>query len=80
MSVPVSVQALAELERRARARDGNRVGVLSRHFSGTGWGWKGSIISDAEAAQLRRTFRGQLVIVNRSPALMSADACFSVSA
>lgn len=83
MSASQAIRAAAELERRARARDGNRVGVLVRTNDGNGWRWRGERITDDAAAQVRRQFRGQLVIVNRSPAPLpatTADACFSVSA
>lgn len=81
MSASQAIRAAAELERRARARDGNRIGVLVRTNDANGWRWRGDIISDDEAALVRRSFRGQLVIVNRLPApLPAADASFPVSA
>lgn len=74
MTVSQATRAAAELERRARARDGNRIGVLVRTNDANGWRWRGDIISDDEAALVRRSFRGQLVIVNRAPAPLPANA------
>ena len=79
-----AIQARAALELRRRQAEGSdRIGVLVKAIDGNGWRWRGERINDDEAAQVRRTFRGQLVIVNRSPAPLpatTADACFSVSA
>lgn len=83
MSASQAIRAAAELERRVRAREGNRVGVLVRAHDGVSWNWRGERITDAEAARVRRSFRGQLVIVNRAPAPLpasTADASFPVSA
>ena len=75
MTVSQATRAAAALELRRRQADGSdRVGVLVRGYAGNGWRWRGDIISDDEAAQVRRAFRGQLVIVNRSPAALPADA------
>ena len=73
MSASQAIRAAAELERRARARDGNRIGVLVKTNDANGWRWRGDIISDDEAALVRRSFRGQLVIVNRAPAPLPAN-------
>lgn len=74
MTVSQATRAAAALELRRRQADGsNRVGVLVRGYDCNGWRWKGDIISDDEAAQVRRSFRGQLVIVNRAPAVLPAS-------
>ena len=79
-----AVQARAALELRRRLSEGSdRIGVLVRTNNANGWRWRGDIITDDEAALVRRSFRGQLVIVNRSPAPLpanTADASFPVSA
>lgn len=84
MSVSQATRARAALELRRRQAEGSdRIGVLVKANDGNGWRWRGDIISDAAAAQVRRSFRGQLVIVNRSPAPLpasTADASFSASA
>ena len=73
MSVPASVQARAQLElRRRQASGANSVAVLVKAVDGQGWRWKGGTITDAEAETVRRTWRGQLIVVNRSPAPLPA--------
>jgi hypothetical protein len=70
-----AIQARATLELRRRLASGaNSVAVLVKCYSGAGWRWKGDTITDAEAAHVRRTWRGQLIIVNRSPAPLPAMA------
>lgn len=75
MTVPMSVRAAAALELRARQASGmNAIGVLIRSHDGVGWRWRGDTISDDEAALIRRAFRGQMIVVNRSPAPLPASA------
>ena len=70
-----AIQARAALELRRRQVDGSdRIGVLVKPNNANGWRWRGDIISDDEAALVRRSFRGQLVIVNRAPAPLPANA------
>lgn len=70
MTVPASLQAAAELERRARcAADNRRIGVLFQR--GSGWEFRGQSLSADEAAALRRSWRGKLVVVERRPTIPS---------
>lgn len=73
MSASQAIRAAAELERRARARDGNRIGVPVKTNDANGWRWRGDIISDDEAALVRRSFRGQLIVVERKPGQLPAS-------
>lgn len=67
MTVPTAVRAAAALELKQRQTEGQRVGVLVRAHDGKGWRWKGGIITDDEAALVRRSFRGQMIVVERIP-------------
>ncbi|RQW79776.1 MAG: hypothetical protein EHM62_06190 [Methylococcus sp.] len=70
-----AIQARAALElRRRQASGANSVAVLVKSFDGNGWRWKGDIITDKQADAVRRTWRGQMVIVTRSPAALPATA------
>jgi hypothetical protein len=69
MSAPAHVQAAAALELRRRLAAGsNQCGALVQAHGGHGWTWRGSLIDDDEAEAIRRTWRGTLIIVTRSPA------------
>ena len=63
MSVSVAVQAAAELERRKRLAGGNRVAVIIQY--GDCWRYRDQLLDDAQAAELRRNWRGTWVTVHR---------------
>ena len=68
-----AVQARALLELRRRQGEGNRVAVIIQ--DGELWRYRGQWLTDSQAAAFRKTFRGTLILVRRSPApLPAADA------
>ena len=68
-----AIQARAALElRRRQASGANQCAVLVKSFDGNGWRWRGARIDDDEADAIRRTWRGTLITVNRSPAPLPA--------
>ncbi|GAB6049116.1 hypothetical protein JCM19379_29480 [Methyloparacoccus murrellii] len=67
-----AVQARAALELRRRQADGNGVAVIIQ--DGDLWRYRGQLLTDDEAALVRRTFRGQMIVVNRSAAPLPASA------
>ena len=77
-----AVQARALLELRRRQASGvNSVAVIIQ--DGELWRYRGQWLTQLEADALRKTFRGTLIVVRRSPAPLpanTADACFPVSA
>lgn len=75
------LQARAAVELRARRAEGHGVAVIIQ--DGDLWRYRGQWLTHVEAAAFRKSFRGKLIIVNRSPAPMlatAADASFPVSA
>ena len=75
MSASQAIRAAATLELRRRQADGSdRIGVLVKANDGNGWRWKGDVISDDEAALVRRSFRGQLIVVHRKPGQLPTPA------
>lgn len=76
-----AVQARAALELRRRQADGNGVAVIIQ--DGDLWRYRGQWLTHVETAAFRKTFRGTLIMVNRSLAPLpasTADASFSASA
>ena len=81
MTVSPAVRAAAALELRRRQADGNGVAVIIQ--DGELWRYRGQWLTKFEADAMRKTFRGTLIVVNRSPAPLpanTADASFPVSA
>ncbi len=74
-----ALQARAALELRRRLSEGSdRVAVIIQ--DGDLWRYRAQWLTQVEADALRKTFRGTLIVVRRSPApLPAADASFPVS-
>ena len=68
-----AVQACALLELRRRQADGNGVAVIIQ--DGDLWRYRDQWLTDSQAAAFRKSFRGTLILVRRSPApLPTAEA------
>ena len=70
MSVSQATRAAAALELRRRQADGNGVAVIIQ--DGELWRYRGQWLPQIEADAFRKTFRGTLILVRRSPAPLPA--------
>lgn len=66
MTAPAAFRAAAALEIRRRRIEGNGVAVLVQQHANC-WRYRDRILTDDEAEMVRRTHRGQLIVVHREP-------------